>query len=233
MYKKSSSRQLLKSSVHPSVTCSQSYGQKLPKILQASSFINMFMSIPLVACVGIFATLGQALPSPAAVVEVKPIVILDAQGNVESFANATALGVDIYGPMPDDAKFVDGHWEGEPGTKAHAWFRAQIDIDWDSVPEKEKEKRQGSSQMEVTMFTGDNCSGGFISWGIIDYGESYLTWDNMFSLGIGRRGIRGNEHLDLSTFAGDDICGRFVIRAVGGPGCANTPRYNCLRFWSE
>ncbi|KAH7303082.1 hypothetical protein B0I35DRAFT_325131, partial [Stachybotrys elegans] len=117
---------------------------------------------------------------------------------IESFTNATALGVDIYGPMPTDAEFVDGHWEAEPGTKAHAWFRAQIDIDWDSMPEK----RQGSglAQIEMTM----------LAWGNINYNTEYVTRDNMFSLDIAGRTIRSNERLEIYSRVGGNACGQFL-----------------------
>lgn len=50
-------------------------------------------------------------------------------------ANATALGIDLYGPIPDDAQCIEsgdnrlGYWFTEPGTSANVWVRAQADLD--------------------------------------------------------------------------------------------------------
>ncbi|KAI9148925.1 hypothetical protein HJFPF1_10969 [Paramyrothecium foliicola] len=201
----------------------------------------MFFTAPLVASVSLLATFAQASPAPRSLPvseEVVPHVVLDDNGNVESFMNATRLGIDIYGPMPTDAKLVNGNWEAEVGSKAHAWIRAQIDIDWDSLPEEalqKVEKRQGSgpAQIDFTQWTGDNCQGNVITINNANYNVNYLTGDNLFSVGISRRTIRNNEHLDLSRRSGGNACGQFVIRVLGGPGCLTTNVYNCMRFWLE
>lgn len=115
----------------------------------------MFFSTTILATIGLLG-LAQASPVPEApqdVVEIVPVVFLTEAGEVESFVNATALGVDIYGPIPDDAIVVDDHYMAEAGSKAYAWVRAQADIDWESAP---VEKRQ-AAQLEMTFWSGDNC----------------------------------------------------------------------------
>ncbi|KAK4649112.1 uncharacterized protein QC761_116110 [Podospora bellae-mahoneyi] len=46
----------------------------------------------------------------------------------ESIVNATALGVDVWGPVPDDATKGDGFYTATPGTLGWAWIRAQQDL---------------------------------------------------------------------------------------------------------
>lgn len=123
----------------------------------------MFFSAAILASVGLLATLVQGSPSlPSRAEDHAFKVFLDENGNVESFENAARLGVDIFGPMPSDARRVDDHWEADPGSKALAWIRAQADIDWDTIPEEKRneiEKRQGSgaAQINISVWTGDNC----------------------------------------------------------------------------
>lgn len=94
--------------------------------------------------------------------EIVDSIVRDEHGEIESFKNATALGVDIYDDIPtEDAERVDDHWVAEPGTKAWAWMRAQVDIDWDSVPQEkrsEMEKRQGFASIGIGMWAQDNCT---------------------------------------------------------------------------
>lgn len=83
-----------------------------------------------------------------------------ASGEIASFANATALGVDIFGAIPDDHVKEGDHVIAQPGSKAWAWIRAQVDIDWDSVPEEQKAqaaKRQNWANIGIGMWAQDNC----------------------------------------------------------------------------
>ena len=71
---------------------------------------------------------------------------------------ATALGIDVYGPIPADAvKVENGHWSAEPGTLAHAWIKAQFDIDWSRVDAEQIAKRQGYANIGIGMFAQDWC----------------------------------------------------------------------------
>jgi hypothetical protein len=52
----------------------------------------------------------------------------------ESILDTTALGVDVNGPIPSDAVWVElgdgiGYWSARPGMKASAWIRGWIDLD--------------------------------------------------------------------------------------------------------
>lgn len=101
-------------------------------------FSTIILSLGLAAINGVLAA-----PSTVAVRDV-----------AESISNATAMGVDVYGPIPSDAVKVDAHqWTAEPGTKAWAWIRAQIDLDAGN------EKRQGSgpANIGIGMFAQDWC----------------------------------------------------------------------------
>lgn len=125
----------------------------------------MHFSATVLATVGFLASLAQGSPTSELARSEKftPKVFLDEDGHVESFKDAARLGIDIFGPIPSDARRVDDHWEADPDTKAWAWIRAQADIDWDTVPEEKRdefEKRQGSgsAQINISVWTGDNCT---------------------------------------------------------------------------
>lgn len=75
----------------------------------------------------------------------------------ESIVNATALGIDVYGAIPEDAvKVADGHYTAEPGTNAWAWIRAQIDLPDTAHTRSENEKRQWAN-IGIGMFAQDWC----------------------------------------------------------------------------
>lgn len=211
----------------------------------------MFFSTTILASVGFLAALAQGSPASqlARAEDFAPKVFLDENGAVESFEKAARLGIDIFGPIPSDARRVDDHWEADPDTKAWAWIRAQADIDWDAVSQDKRdelEKRQGSgpAQINISVWTGDNCtsndnhrsrlhvlffinygqlidhystgSGGVIYWDNVSYNVHYYSGSNLYSVGVSLRGVRGNEHLDLSRYLNGDACGQFVTRVVGG-----------------
>lgn len=76
---------------------------------------------------------------------------------IESIANATAKGIDVFGPIPDDAVKTDaGYWTAEEGTDAWAWIRAQIDIPAHAHPESTK--RQTFANIGIGMFAQDWCT---------------------------------------------------------------------------
>lgn len=75
---------------------------------------------------------------------------------IESVANATAKGIDVFGPIPDDAvKAHEGFYTAEEGTDAWAWIRAQIDIPAHARPATEK--RQNYANIGIGMFAQDWC----------------------------------------------------------------------------
>lgn len=75
---------------------------------------------------------------------------------IESVANATAKGIDVFGPIPGDAVKADnGYYTAEEGTDAWAWIRAQIDIPAHARPETEK--RQNYANIGIGMFAQDWC----------------------------------------------------------------------------
>ncbi|KAH6954106.1 hypothetical protein EDB81DRAFT_932378 [Dactylonectria macrodidyma] len=200
----------------------------------------MFFSATILASVGFLATLAHGNPASllSRAEDVGFEVFLDESGAVESFENAARLGVDIFGPIPSDARRVDDHWEADPGTKALAWIRAQADIDWDALPQEKRdeiEKRQGSgaANINLSVWTGDNCKGGVVYWDNVSYNVNYWNNNNLYSIGISLRSIRDNEHLDLSRLKNGDACGQFVLRVGSGQGCLTTNVYNCFRLWVE
>ncbi|KAH7309656.1 hypothetical protein B0I35DRAFT_463615 [Stachybotrys elegans] len=200
----------------------------------------MFFSTTFLVTVGMVAGWAQASPAVqpfAASDAIAPLVVRDEHGEIESFKNATALGVDIFGPIPSDARRVDDHWEADPGTPAWAWIRAQLDIDWDTVDEENLAKRQGSGNafVNLSVWTGDGCTGGVVYHDDVNYNVNYPNNNNLFSMGLSRRAIRSNEHLDISRFRNGQACGQFVSRLAGsGLGCwGSLPVYNCFRLWVE
>ncbi|PNP50588.1 hypothetical protein THARTR1_08804 [Trichoderma harzianum] len=147
---------------------------------------------------------------------------------IESVANATAKGIDVFGPIPDDAvKAHEGFYTAEEGTDAWAWIRAQIDIPSHARPETEK--RQNYANIGIGMFAQDWCK-----WTLVTPARSiqhYVTL-NMYSVGISYRGLRSNEQLDFSRQAGSDWCGKYLYSAGKNTpvGCFNSQAINCYRL---
>ncbi|KJZ71490.1 hypothetical protein HIM_09129 [Hirsutella minnesotensis 3608] len=148
----------------------------------------------------------------------------------ESIVNATALGVDVFGPIPNDAvKLGEGHYQAEPGTKAWAWIRAQADL---PVDESQPEKRQQYANMGVGLYIGDLCTGQAVWWDNIFYGYRYWSTVNMFSVGIRSRSLRSNEKIDFSRGDGVDYCATYLYTIASGTpvGCFNSQLVNCFRL---
>ncbi|KAL2752937.1 hypothetical protein ACRALDRAFT_1072726 [Sodiomyces alcalophilus JCM 7366] len=158
-----------------------------------------------------------------------------ALGEIESFVNATALGVDIFGEIPDDGVREGDKVLAEPGSKAWAWIRAQIDIDWNNVPEEQKaraEKRQFWANIGVGMWTMDHCQGVAAYWDNAQYGLHHWDDMNFYSIGIYHRDLRNSEQLDVSRWANGDWCGRYMGTIGGeGIGCAHVGPINCFHLF--
>ncbi|RCI08398.1 hypothetical protein L249_8822 [Ophiocordyceps polyrhachis-furcata BCC 54312] len=167
-----------------------------------------------IACLGAFAT---ALPESSS---------LDL--SIESLANAHRMGVDVWGPIPDDAvKVKDGHYTAEPGTKAWTWIRAQIDL----KPGQGPQRRQIYANMGIGMFIGDQCTGQAAWYENVFYDYSYTSQVNMFSVGIRYRTLRDNERLDFSRWDGRNLCGTYLYTVPTSTpvGCFNSEMINCFR----
>ncbi|KAL9947973.1 hypothetical protein D7B24_004125 [Verticillium nonalfalfae] len=160
-------------------------------------------------------------------------VFTDSNGEIESFKNAEALGVDIYGPIPDDGVVHADHVTAEPGTKAWAWIRAQADIDWAKVSKDKRDavlKRQGWANIGIGMYAQDNCGGQASYFDNVEYGTHHFDVVNYYSIGITYRGLRDGETLGTFRQAGDDWCGTFVnnIAHNANPGCGAVGPINCF-----
>ncbi|KAK0737378.1 hypothetical protein B0T21DRAFT_392498 [Apiosordaria backusii] len=132
----------------------------------------------------------------------------------ESIANATALGVDVWGPIPDDATEGDGYYTAEPGTLGWAWIRAQQDLgEYEKeletrglLPTAAIEKRQSTSII-VNTYSGDWCTG--TAWHFTNpaYNSRWVPIENAFwfSIGFSSRTLRANEYVQLrrGPFNGD------------------------------
>ncbi|PFH62179.1 hypothetical protein XA68_14720 [Ophiocordyceps unilateralis] len=148
--------------------------------------------------------------------------------SIESLANATALGIDVYGPIPADAtKVEEGHYTAEPGTKAWAWIRAQIDLE----PGQGPQRRQIFANIGIGMFIGDQCTGQSAWFENILYDYNYTSQVNMFSVGISYRTLRENERLDFSRWDGSNLCGTYLYTVPSSTpvGCFNSQMINCFR----
>ncbi|KAM0322414.1 hypothetical protein ACHAQA_009481 [Verticillium albo-atrum] len=160
-------------------------------------------------------------------------LVKDASGAVESFKNATKLGVDIFEPIPDDGTVLEDRIIAEPGTKAWAWIRAQIDIDWDQVSEEQIQKRQGWANIGIGMWAQDNCQGQAAYFDNVQYNVHHYDVVNHYSFGIRYRGLRNGEQLDVSRERNGDWCGTYVatIARNSAPGCGHVGPINCFRLW--
>ncbi|KAL7782638.1 hypothetical protein V8C43DRAFT_310162 [Trichoderma afarasin] len=150
---------------------------------------------------------------------------------IESVANATAKGIDVFGPIPDDAvKAHEGFYTAEEGTDAWAWIRAQIDIPAHARPATEK--RQNYANIGIGMFAQDWCNGQAGWWDDVTYDVQHYVTLNMFSVGISYRGLRSNEQLDFSRQVGSDWCGKYLYSAGKNTpiGCFNSQAINCYRL---
>ncbi|PHH92759.1 hypothetical protein CDD83_5383 [Cordyceps sp. RAO-2017] len=144
-----------------------------------------------------------------------PNLVSTQDKSIESISNATALGVDVWGPMPQDAvRAPDGYYTAEPGTKAWAWIRAQIDLTPDHNSKSREQKRQQYANIGIGMFVGDNCTGQAAWYDNVIYTYLYFTPINMFSVGISSRGLRSNERLDFNRRAGSNLCGTYLYTAA-------------------
>ncbi|KAF6839537.1 hypothetical protein CMUS01_04247 [Colletotrichum musicola] len=154
---------------------------------------------------------------------------LDGRDVAESIVNATALGVDVYGSIPSDAVEIQaGQYTAEPGTKAWAWIRAQIDL----PASEEVEKRQTWANIGIGMFAQDWCNGQAAWFDNVQYGVQHYDTVNHFSVGISYRGLRSNEQLDFSRRNGNDWCGTYLYSAGQNTpvGCFNSQLINCFRL---
>ncbi|EQB54058.1 amidohydrolase [Colletotrichum gloeosporioides Cg-14] len=174
--------------------------------------------------VGLMAA-GSVLAAPNLAIERTPVA--------ESIANATAMGVDVYGVIPDDAvKVTEDQYTAEPGTKAWAWIRAQIDLPNTDETRRQIEKRQGWANIGIGMFSQDWCNdqAGWVD--NVIYGYNCYVDSNMYSVGISYRGLRSNEQLDFSRLSGNDWC-RTYLHSAGHntpTGCFNSQAINCFRL---
>ncbi|ELQ35917.1 hypothetical protein M0657_012176 [Pyricularia oryzae] len=162
-----------------------------------------------------------------------------ATGEPESFKNATLLGVDIFGPMPDDYEVVgEGLNKAEPGSKSWAWLRAQIDMSPEDVPahrRAEVEKRQSGRSVTVNAYTGYDCFGTNFFSNPTSYNVHYYHSVLRFtSFGIGGRNLGSREQLDFSNFQGNDACGLWIATRTFSPvGCNGQVgrSFACWRLW--
>ncbi|KAK5998943.1 hypothetical protein PT974_01327 [Cladobotryum mycophilum] len=169
------------------------------------------------------AATSLAAPSPSTALD-----------SIPSIADAKAKGVDVFGPIPNDAvKVKDGHYTAEPGSDAWHWIRAQIDIPNGSHPDDaEIEKRQGPANIGIGMFAQDSCRGQAAWFDDVTYNVNCYNTVNMYSVGISYRGLRNNEQLDFSRLSGNDWCGKYLYTAGKNTpvGCFNSQAINCFRL---
>ncbi|KAL8300870.1 hypothetical protein RB597_009391 [Gaeumannomyces tritici] len=189
---------------------------------------------------GLTATALGLLPLLAAasplVAQPDSLVLRDvATGEVESFKNATLLGVDIFAPMPSDfTSLPNGLNKAEPGSKAFAWMRAQLDIDETTLSTPQKLARRQAANIRITGFTGQGC-GGTAYWSDpTNYNQNIQSPGvTLFSFGIASRNMVSGEQLDFSRYSGSNPCGQFVTLKRGATvGCnGNIDGFSCWRLW--
>ncbi|KAI8233975.1 hypothetical protein K4K54_009401 [Colletotrichum sp. SAR 10_86] len=150
-----------------------------------------------------------------------PNPVIERNPVAEFIANATAMGVDVCGVIPDDAVKVIGYqYAAEPVSKAWVWIRVQIDLLNTEDTRHKIEKRQGWANIGNGMFAQDWCkSNDRAGWfDNVIYGYICYVDLNMYSVGISYRGLRSNERLDFSKLSGND-CGATCLYSAG----QNTP----------
>ncbi|VUC34801.1 unnamed protein product [Clonostachys rosea] len=211
----------------------------------------MRFSLNIVSAIFGMATLSSAMPSGqlmSRAEELSPVVVIASNGEIESHANATALGVDIFGPIPDDHTKVDDHIVADPGSKAYAWIRARIDVDWDKV--SDDVKVADYANIGVGMWTSTGCkfipssfllrilaalfgSGSVSYWSNIEYNPWFYwnTASNLYSVGTDTRAFSWRERLDLyRRTSSSNQCGTYTeyVQGPAGPGCWNGGPFNCF-----
>lgn len=98
----------------------------------------------------LFASAAFAAPAEKAAVAARDVP--------ESISKAIELGIDVYGPIPDDAKRVEDHWVAQPGSRASAWMRAQIDLDQYEADQGEQVEKRQWANIGIGLWAQDNCT---------------------------------------------------------------------------
>ncbi|KAK4224021.1 hypothetical protein QBC38DRAFT_446829 [Podospora fimiseda] len=170
-----------------------------------------------------------------------PVKFID--GVPESIFNATSLGIDVFGPVPNDAiRNKDGSVTAPEGSKSNAWLRAQADLGIYSeqlaargIDVSDKlSKRQGWANIRLTMWAQSNCGGQGVYWDNVEYGVSYYATTNYYAVSTTYRGLAPGERLEFRRLSGSDWCGIHHTNAFGpqNAGCyGNVPATNCLRLY--
>jgi hypothetical protein len=108
----------------------------------------------IIASIGFLASAVLAAPATA---QTELVARSDAP---ESIIKANNLGIDIFGPIPSDAvKVEEGHYIAEEGTLAHAWIKAQLDVDLTKVSKERRDEitKREFANIGIGMFAQDWC----------------------------------------------------------------------------
>lgn len=152
---------------------------------------------------------GSVLGAPGAVAERSPVA--------ESIANATALGVDVYGEIPADAVRVsDGSYTAEPGSQAWAWIRAQIDLPNTLETRNEIENRAAlekrqAANIGIGMFSQDWCK----SFPLTDRPLLPVAFLTVYSIQVRERPLGSTTRATTSTTSATTTCSASASAIAG------------------
>lgn len=167
------------------------------------------------------SVLAVALPAPA-------LTAVDMSSVGNPIEVCEQRGIDVRGPIPSDAKPIEGGFTFEADSDSAHWARAQIML----ASSSDIEKRQYAN-IGIGMFAQNFCKGQGAWFDNVQYNVQHIDRVNFYSVGISYRGLRNNEHLDFSRLSGRDWCGRYIFSAGSQTpvGCFNAQTINCFRLW--
>jgi hypothetical protein len=93
------------------------------------------------------------------------------------------------------------------------------------------------SGLAIGMWEGDKCEG-YGAWtDNVEYNIEN-NWEGPpggLSTGIAERSMHSNEHLDYSTWNGNNFCGQYLYSAgyETPPGCWSSMNFYCYRLWHD
>lgn len=136
-------------------------------------------------------------------------------------------GIDIFGPIPSDARPIAGGFEFDEDSDASHWAGAQVEL----ATSADLQKREFAN-IGIGMFSSTGCTGRGAWFDNVQYTVQHATNVDLFSVGISYRAMANGEKLDFSKLSGSDWCGTYLYSAKANTpiGCFSSQAINCFNF---